>query len=159
MPEGDSVYRLARRLDRSVRGRTVVRSEFRVPRLATSDVAGRTILEHGTHGKHLITRFSGDISLHSHLRMDGEWSVTRPGKRLPSRLMHEVRLIWELDDKSTVWGLRLHDLALVATQDEVSLIGHLGPDPLREDWDPAEAARRLRTDRSGRWSPRFSTRR
>jgi formamidopyrimidine-DNA glycosylase len=145
VPEGDSVYILARRLDRSVRGRTLVRSEFRVPALASSDVAGQTVLEHVTHGKHLLTRFSGGVSLHSHLRMDGEWSVTRPGKRLPTRLMHEVRLIWELDDRSTVWGLRLHDLALVPTAEEASLIGHLGPDPLRDDWDPAEAARRLRS--------------
>jgi endonuclease-8 len=146
VPEGDSVYRLARRLDRSVRGHTVVTSQFRVPALASRDVSGRTVEEHVTHGKHLLTRFSGGVSLHSHLRMDGEWSVTRPGKRLPRHLMHEVRLVWELDDRSTVWGLRLHDLALVATDDESSLIGHLGPDPLRDDWDPAEAARRLRRE-------------
>ena len=144
MPEGDSVFKLARRLDRSLRGRVVRRSDFRVPRLATKDVAGRTVLEHGTHGKHLLTRFSGDVTLHSHLRMDGEWSVTRPGRRLPSRLMHEVRLVLALDSGSTVWGLRLHDLALVATADEHLVTGHLGPDPLRDDWDPLEAARRLR---------------
>jgi endonuclease VIII len=145
VPEGDSVYRLARRLDRSVKGRTVVTSQFRVPALAGSRVDGQTVVEHVTHGKHLLTRFSGGVSLHSHLRMDGEWSVTRPGKRLPTRLMHEVRLIWELDNRSTVWGVRLHDLALVATADESSLIGHLGPDPLRDDWDPDEAVRRLRS--------------
>ena len=34
--------------------------------------------------------------------------------------------------------------ALVATADEASLVGHLGPDPLRDDWDPDEAVRRLR---------------
>ncbi|MCW2866281.1 MAG: mutM, partial [Marmoricola sp.] len=38
MPEGDSVHKLARRLDRSLRGRTVVRSDLRVPRLATRDL-------------------------------------------------------------------------------------------------------------------------
>ena len=144
MPEGDSVFRLARRLDRSLTGRVVRRSDFRVPRLATKDVAGRTVLEHATHGKHLLTRLSGDLTLHSHLRMDGEWSVTRPGRRLPWRLMHEVRLVLELDSGETVWGLRLHDLALVATCDEHLVVGHLGPDPLRDDWDPQEAARRLR---------------
>ncbi|GGB74652.1 hypothetical protein N798_10280 [Knoellia flava TL1] len=144
MPEGDSVFKLARRLDRSLRGRVVRRSDFRIPRLATKDVADRTVLEHATHGKHLLTRFSGDVTLHSHLRMDGEWSVTRPGRRLPSRLMHEVRLVLALDSGSTVWGLRLHDLALVATANEHLVTGHLGPDPLRDDWDPLEAARRLR---------------
>ena len=149
MPEGDSVYKLARRLDRSLPGRTVVRSDLRVPRLATRDLAGRTVLEHATYGKHLLTRFSGTAdsapaTLHSHLRMDGEWSVTGPGKVLPRRMMNDVRLVLELDSRSTAWGLRLHDLDLAATSDEARWVGHLGPDPLREDFDPAEAARRLR---------------
>lgn len=144
MPEGDTVFRLARRLDGSVAGRVVVRSDFRVPRLATRDLAGRSVLGHATHGKHLLTRFSGDVTLHSHLRMDGEWSVTRPGKRLPPPLMPYVRLVLALDDGCTAWGVRLHDLELVATDQEATLTGHLGPDPLREDWDVAEAVRRLR---------------
>ncbi len=154
MPEGDSVWKLARRLDRSLPGRTVVRSDLRVPRLATRDLSGRRVLEHATHGKHLLTRFSGGagaaddvpVTLHSHLRMDGEWSVTRPGKQLPRRLQHDVRLMLAFDTGTTAWGLRLHDLALVATSEEASLVGHLGPDPLRDDWDAAEAARRLRAD-------------
>ncbi|GAA5143178.1 Fpg/Nei family DNA glycosylase [Nocardioides marinquilinus] len=152
MPEGDSVYKLARRLDRQLRGRTVVRSDLRVPRLATRDLAGRTVLGHDTHGKHLLTRFGPGprddvpVSLHSHLRMDGEWSLTRRGKRLPSRLMSQVRLVLGLDTGETLWGLRLHDLELVATADEAQVVGHLGPDPLRADWDAAEAARRLRAD-------------
>lgn len=143
MPEGDSVHLLARKLDRSLVGRRVVRSDLRVPALATRDLAGRTVLEHVTHGKHLLTRFSGGATLHSHLRMDGEWTLTRAGKRLPTRLMPQVRLVLELDDGTTAWGLRLHDLALVPTADEQRLVGYLGPDPLRDDWDPAEAVRRL----------------
>lgn len=138
------MYKLARRLDRSLRGRAIVRSDLRVPALATRDLAGRTIDEHATHGKHLLTRMSGGVTLHSHLRMDGEWSVTRPGKQLPRRLMPDVRLVLGLDDGATAYGIRLHDLALVATGDEHSLVCHLGPDPLRDDWDPAEAVRRLR---------------
>lgn len=66
------MYRLARRLDATLLGRTIVRTDFRVPALATKDLAGRTVVEHATHGKHLLTRFSGSITLHSHLRMDGE---------------------------------------------------------------------------------------
>ncbi|MCW2867479.1 MAG: mutM [Marmoricola sp.] len=146
MPEGDSVHKLARRLDRSLRGRTVVRSDLRVPRLATRDLAGRVVEEHDTHGKHLLTRFSGGVTLHSHLLMDGSWSVTGPGKQLPRRLAPEVRLVLELDDGHTAYGLNLHQLDLVATSEEHRLVGHLGPDPLRDDWDPAEAVRRLGTD-------------
>jgi endonuclease-8 len=35
---------------------------------------------------------------------------------------------------------------IVPTTDDDTLVGHLGPDPLREDWDPAEAARRVGSD-------------
>ena len=152
MPEGDSVWKLARRLDRTLLDRTVVRSDLRVPRLATRDLSRRRVVEHATYGKHLLTRFSArtdepdgpPVTLHSHLRMDGEWSVTGPGKVLPRRMMNDVRLVLGLDSGSTAWGLRLHDLELVATADESRIVGHLGPDPLRDDWDPAEAVRRLR---------------
>ena len=146
MPEGDSVYKLARRLDRSLRGQSVVRSDLRVPRLATRDLAGRTVLAHDTHGKHLLTRLSGEVTLHSHLLMDGSWSVTGPGKQLPRRLMPEVRVVLETGGGSTAYGLNLHQLDLVATSAERTIVGHLGPDPLREDFDAAEAVRRLGAD-------------
>ena len=148
MPEGDSVWKLARRLDRQLVGHTVTRSDFRTPRLATRDVSGRSVLGHDTHGKHLLTRFAGTdtsppVTLHSHLRMDGSWSTLAPGKRLPARVVPHVRLVLALDDRRTVHGIRLHDLELVPTDREADLVGHLGPDPLREDWDADEAVRRL----------------
>ena len=146
MPEGDSVFLLARRLDRVLAARGITRADLRVPRLATADLAGRSVLGNATHGKHLLTRMSGDLTLHSHLLMDGEWSVTRPGKRLPGRLMTEVRVVLEVDSGHTAWGLRIHQLELVATGEESRVVGHLGPDPLRDDWDPDEAVRRLTSE-------------
>ena len=74
------MWRAARRLDRGLAGRVLVRTDFRVPRHATADLSGRTVLGTATHGKHLFTRFDGGLTLHSHLRMDGEWTVLGPGK-------------------------------------------------------------------------------
>lgn len=146
MPEGDTVYLLARRLDRALAGRRVVRSDFRVPQLATRDLAGRVVEGHDSHGKHLLTRFSGGVTLHSHLLMDGSWELTGPGKVLPRRLADDARLVLAVDDGTTAWGLRLHQLRLVARDQEHTVVGHLGPDPLREDFDPDEATRRLEAD-------------
>jgi len=77
VPEGDSVYVLARRLD-VLNGRTLTRGELRVPPHATADLAGRAVLAQVTHGKHLLTRLGGELTLHTHLRMDGSWTVVRP---------------------------------------------------------------------------------
>ncbi|RLV47782.1 Fpg/Nei family DNA glycosylase [Nocardioides mangrovicus] len=146
MPEGDSVWKVARRLDDALLGRRLERADLRVPRLATSDLTGRTVEANATHGKHLLTRLSGDLTLHTHLRMDGSWTVTRPGRRLPARLMGDVRVVLATAGGPTAYGILLPVVELVATSQEASVVGHLGPDPLREDWDPEEAVRRLGAD-------------
>ena len=146
MPEGDSVYRLARRLDRSLAGQPVVRSQLRVPAHATAELAGSTLIGHATHGKHLLTRFTGGLTLHTHLRMDGSWTVTRPGRRLPRRLLPDVRVLLEVGSGATAYGVLLPVVDLVSTSEESTVVGHLGPDPLREDWDETEAVRRLAAD-------------
>ena len=69
-----------------------MRSDLRVPQHATVDLSGQQVLEHDTHGKHLLTRFSGGVTLHTHLRMDGSWTVTGPGKQLPRRVHPDVRV-------------------------------------------------------------------
>ena len=145
MPEGDSVWRVARRLDDAISGRRVTASDFRVPRLATADLSGRTVLGTDTHGKHLLIRVEGGVTLHTHLRMDGSWTVVRPGKRLPRRVETDVR-VRLTTDAGTAYGLLLPVVELVRTADERTVVGHLGPDPLRDDWDRDEAVRRLRAD-------------
>ncbi|TRW89039.1 Fpg/Nei family DNA glycosylase [Mycolicibacterium sp. 018/SC-01/001] len=145
MPEGDTVYALARRLDDALAGRTLIRGELRVPAYATDDLAGHTIVAHVTHGKHLLTRLSGEVTLHTHLRMSGSWTVSSQGRWLPRSVMPDVRVLLRTDGPAA-YGVKLPVVELVRTADEASCIGHLGPDPLRADWDAAEASRRLRAD-------------
>lgn len=145
VPEGDSVYVFARRLDVLV-GRRLRRGELRVPRHATADLAGHTVLEQATHGKHLLTRLSGELTLHTHLRMDGSWSVVRSGRSLPRHLLPDVRVLLATETGPTAYGISLPVVELLATADEGIAIGHLGPDPLRPDWDCDEAVRRLAAD-------------
>ena len=148
MPEGDTVYLLARRLDRSLKGARVTRGELRVPAHAVDDLAGCTVLGHDTHGKHLLTRFDSDLTLHTHLRMDGSWTVVRPGKHLPSKLMPDVRVLLAVENGPTAYGLSLPVVELIRTADEPEVLGYLGPDPLRDDWDRDAAIARLSADPS-----------
>ena len=143
MPEGDTVFALARRLRSSLDGHRLARGELRVAAHADRNLAGRTIVGHDTHGKHLLTRLSGGLTLHTHLKMTGSWTVTAPGKALPRRMMPDVRVLLALASGPTAYGISLPVVDLLATSRESDVIGHLGPDPLRGDWDAATAAARL----------------
>ena len=143
MPEGDTVFRAAKRLDDALAGQTVTRFELRVPRFATADLRGETVHGVTSRGKHLLHRI-GDWTLHSHLKMEGEWHVYDRGGRW-RKPAFTARAVIGTPDAEAV-GFDLAEIALVPTSEEQTLVGYLGPDPLRDDWDPAEAARRLQAD-------------
>ncbi len=142
MPEGDTVFLAGRRMDEALAGQRLVRAELRHPRLATADLAGRTVLGVRSVGKHLFTRFDDGVSLHTHLRMDGSWHLYRPGEKWRGRA-HDVRAVLRSQERVAV-GFRLHDMALLRTDDESDLVGHLGPDLLADDWSDAMAEEAVR---------------
>jgi endonuclease-8 len=146
VPEGDTVWNTAAALRRALAGARLTGSDFRVPRLAATDLAGWTVLESDCRGKHLLLRLSGPddrrMTLHSHLRMDGSWRTYPPGARWTGGPGHLIRVVLRTAETVAV-GYHLHDLALVPTAEEATLVGHLGPDLLGPDWDPVEAAHRL----------------
>lgn len=139
MPEGDTVFLAGRTVERALAGKVLSRTDFRHPTLATVDLTGQFVPEVRTVGKHLFTRFSGGLSLHSHLRMDGAWEVYRPGARW-RHPAHHVRVILGAEDAQAV-GFRLHDLRLLPTGEESRLVGHLGPDLLDPEWTEGHAGR------------------
>ncbi|MDF1605517.1 DNA-formamidopyrimidine glycosylase family protein [Nocardioides sp. YIM 152315] len=146
MPEGDAVRRTARRLAKALDGTVLTRSDFRVPRHATADLAGATVVETVSRGKHLLTRVDaagGPLTLHTHLKMDGSWRVFEAGKPW-NRQSPEIRVVLETEGATAV-GYLLGIVELVPCEREPEVVGHLGPDLLGPAWDEDEALRRLRT--------------
>lgn len=143
MPEGDTVWLATHHLDQALAGFPLLRTDFRVPDLATVDLSGRTVIGVVPRGKHLLMRLSPDVTVHSHLRMDGSWHLYRPGARWSGGPAHEVRVVLETEPWVAV-GYRMHDLAIVPTSTEDTLVGHLGPDLLGPDWNLDLALERLR---------------
>ncbi|WP_148615085.1 DNA-formamidopyrimidine glycosylase family protein [Nocardioides rubriscoriae] len=147
MPEGDTVYRAARLLDRHLSGRDLVATDLRVPQHATVDLAGGRVVETVSRGKHLLTRITHGPdawTLHTHLKMEGAWRVLGLRDRWP-RPAHQARVVLTVADEQAV-GFSLGIVELLPTADEQSVVGHLGPDLLGPDWDEEEALRRLTAD-------------
>jgi endonuclease-8 len=142
MPEGDTVWRTAARLHQSLAGQLLVRCDFRVPAYATLDLSGQRVSEVVARGKHLLTRVDPDVTIHTHLKMEGSWHLYRPGSRWRGP-DHQVRLVLATQQWVAV-GFRLGTVEVLASADEGSALGHLGPDLLGSDWDAHEALRRLR---------------
>ena len=146
MPEGDSIARLVRRLNPPTAGRTVTVSDIRTGRGAGTSLVGRRLLGWESRGKHILTRFSGGLTLHTHLKMDGRWTLLADGKVLPRRMDPDVRVVVGLEGGLTLYGIALPVVEVLPTREEQSVVGHLGPDLLGPGWDEGEAVRRLAAD-------------
>jgi endonuclease VIII len=150
VPEGDAVWRTARKLHQALSGRTLTRTDFRVPAIATADLSGGTVVETVSRGKHLLTRIDArpmggeQWTLHTHLKMEGSWRVYDRGGRW-DRPAHLARVVLDVDERSAV-GFQLGVVELVLREHEGRVVGHLGPDLLGPDWDEQEAVRRLTAD-------------
>ncbi len=143
MPEGDTVWRTARRLHQALAGHEVVLWDLRFPAVATSDQRGARTLEVVSRGKHLLHRLDTGVTLHTHLRMEGQWRVEATPQAGGWLRRADLRAAvgtsaW------TALGLRLGMLDLTPTDREAELVGHLGPDVLGDDWDAVVAVANLR---------------
>jgi endonuclease-8 len=142
LPEGDTIFRTASRLQQALAGKRVTRFETVLPQLARVDdqspLRGRTIEQVVARGKHLIIDFSGDLHLRTHMRMSGEWHLYRHGERW-WRPRRDMRIVIETDDFVAV------GFAIPVAEFSVDALRHLGPDFLADDFDVAEAMRRARS--------------
>ncbi|HIZ98786.1 MAG TPA: Fpg/Nei family DNA glycosylase, partial [Candidatus Janibacter merdipullorum] len=71
MPEGDTVWRTARRLHAALAGQAAQLVDLRWGDLDEAPLRGATVEEVRPRGKHLLHRFDSGWTLHTHLRMEG----------------------------------------------------------------------------------------
>ena len=135
------MFQTARRLHSALNGRELIIADLRWPSLATADLIGDTTIEVVAFGKHILHRLDSGRTLHSHLKMEGRWRVApREGR---SRWGDPAVRAVLATDAYVALGTRLGMLDLVATRDEHTLVGHLGPDVLGPAWDADRAVSNL----------------
>jgi len=149
MPEGDTILRTARALDRALTGKTVTGFETpRIGRHITRPAPGTTITAVEARGKHLLVHFDDGHALHTHMGMPGSWHLYRAGERwkLPAHLM---RARIETDDGVVAVCFRAPTVEIVRSAPDDNRIHHdqldaLGPDLCQPDADFDAAVSRLR---------------
>lgn len=148
MPEGDTIFRAARTLHRALAGRTVTAFESVYPRLTRIDhdapLAGRTIESVASRGKHLLMAFSGDLILHTHMRMQGSWHVYRPGERWRARRQDMRIRIATADYEAVGFNIPVAELLTASELARHEPIQALGPDLADPSFDREEVRRRFR---------------
>lgn len=146
MPEGDTIYRAARTLNRALAGQTVSEFESVFPKLTRVDVdqriCGRTIESVEARGKWLLVHFSGGLILLTHMLMSGSWHIYRPGEKwqLPRQSMR-VRIATERI-VAVAFNIQIAEFHTEDSLRRRSGFSTLGPSVLG-DFVPSEAAKRL----------------
>jgi endonuclease VIII len=149
VPEGHTLFRLARDLSGSFAGRPVhVTSPQGRFEAGAARLDGRVLDDAWSTGKHLFADFGAD-SLHVHLGLYGSFTS---GTGVPPPARGALRMRWEGPgaDGDGVWtDLRGPTVCELLAPDEVSaILARLGPDPLRPRADGARAHTRIARSRT-----------
>jgi endonuclease-8 len=148
MAEGDSILRIARRLDEALAGEEVsVRApgQRRPSGLPPTQLDGLVLERAESRGKHLILHFDGGLALHSHLGMRGSWHIYGPGDRW-RRPASQAWIALAVNGAEAVnFGGSTMRIAREAQLRRDPRLARLGPDLLADDFDARDAVRSLRS--------------
>ncbi len=149
MPEGHTLFRLARDLSGQFAGRPVqVTSPQGRFAAGAALVDGRVLDRVTSYGKHLFARFGGE-TVHVHLGLYGSFTG---GTGAPPPARGALRMRWTAEgpDGAGAWtDLRGPTACEVLARPEVdAILARLGPDPLRPRADGGRAHRRIVASRT-----------
>jgi endonuclease VIII len=150
MPEGDTIHYAANRIRPVLEGRLpdeilTPQARHRMDRWPHR-LSGRAVESVDARGKHLLMRFEGGLTIHSHLRMTGSWGVYGKGARW-RRAARRAWLVIRAGGAEVVEfdGPVLELLSEARVRVDPRLTG-LGPDVIGESFDEQLFLRRLRED-------------
>lgn len=141
MPELPEVETVRRGLNRLVKGATIASIDVYWPKIINNDVdlfkqrlADHTIETVDRRGKYLLFRFSGGLTMVSHLRMEGNYSVM---PKHEGRTKHTHVVFHLTDDRDLLYNdtRKFGRMTLVPTGEErtVGGLAKIGPEPIASD--------------------------
>jgi endonuclease-8 len=148
MPEGDTIFRAARALNKALAGKPVTGFESVLVQLCRVDadrpIKGRMVESVAAQGKWILMRFSGDLILVTHMLMSGSWHIYRPGEqwRFPRSAMRVVT--HTADFVAVAFNVQVADFHTQHSLARHPLIRQLGPDLLGKEYDAEKTLALLR---------------
>lgn len=142
MPEGHTLHRLARDLRQAFAGdRVAVGSPQGRFEESAALLHGGVLADAQAWGKQLFIEFDGDRFVHVHLGLIGTFDVHPDVVEVPAPVgAVRLRLMGPIDRPTAYADLRgAITCELITSEQRAALVERSGPDPLRDDADPALA--------------------
>jgi endonuclease-8 len=138
VPEGDTIFRAARALNKTLAGHVVTGFETGLAKLACvnddAPLVGRTVERVESRGKWCLMYFSGDLILVTHMLMSGSWHLYRTGERWRmgrAKMRAMVRTdAWE----AVAFNVPIAEFHTARSLERSSQVPKLGPDVLGGDF-------------------------
>jgi endonuclease-8 len=147
MPEGDTIYRAARALQKAIGGKVVTGFETGLATLARvnddAPLVGRTVERVESRGKWCLICFSGDLILVTHMLMSGSWHLYRTGEKWWMGRSKMRVVIRTADWEAVAFNVPIAELHTARSLERSSQVPKLGPDILSEEFTVEGGAARV----------------
>ncbi len=147
MPEGDTIYRTARALQRAIGGKVVTGFETGLAKLARvnddTPLAGRVVEKVESRGKWCLIYFSGDLILVTHMLMSGSWHLYRTGERWRMGRDKMRLVIRTVDWEAVGFNIPVAEFYTARSLARDSQVPKLGPDILSDEFTVEGGVARL----------------
>ncbi len=147
MPEGDTIYRAARALQRAIGGEVVTGFETGLAKLARvnddAPLVGRVVEKVESRGKWLLIYFSGDLILVTHMLMSGSWHLYRVGERWQMGRGKMRVVIKTTDWEAVAFNVPIAEFYTARSLERSPQVPKLGPDILSDEFTVEDGVARL----------------
>lgn len=148
MPEGDTIYRTADVMRRTIGTDAIVAARGRPGGVQLQRVVGSHVAAVRTRGKHLLIDFDGGLTLHTHLQMHGSWHRYGPGERWRAPADEAVAVLETVNAVAVCFEAPTVELVETRALPLHPVLSKLGPDLLDPEPDIEGAVRRLRASQA-----------
>ena len=135
MPEGDTIYRIAEVMRRTLRDDVIVSARGRPGGAQLERLVGARVDRVTTRGKHLLIGFDDGLTVHTHLAMDGTWHRYRPAERWRLRPDEAVAVLETSRAVAVCFNAPTVELVETKALELHPVLARLGPDLLDPDFD------------------------